>query len=205
MVSGHQSRAATLAAKNPPFFEAGTLTPFWDDSSNATPATVSHFKLVDHRGRPITEKIFEGRITVVNFFFAQCRSVCPLMIENLKAFQKKNNLKDMGNVQFLSFSVTPQDDTPAVLSAYMKAHGIQNENWNFITGDKETIYSLGRDVFRADGSVGRQKSASGFIHTENVYLVDQKARLRGIFESSDPKKMALLATDIVELSRAHSQ
>ena len=56
------------------------------------------------------------------------------MTYNMKYIQKKLNIYP--SVKFLSFTVDPQNDTPEVLSEYIKSMRINDENWNFLTGTK---------------------------------------------------------------------
>src|SRR5215216_979462 len=46
--------------------------------------TVQPFAFISQDGKIITEKDIRGKVTVVNFFFTTCRSVCPRMNNNLK-------------------------------------------------------------------------------------------------------------------------
>jgi len=67
------------------------------------------------------------------------------------------------------------------------------------TGKREEIYHVGKDMFKADGSVGPQKTKSYFIHTKSVYLVDKSLRIRGIYDTSASSSMKLLAQDLSRL------
>ena len=60
------------------------------------------------------------------------------MTYNMKYIQKKNIYP---GVTFLSFTVDPENDTE-VLREYIKSMRINDENWNFLTGSKDSIYSL---------------------------------------------------------------
>jgi cytochrome oxidase Cu insertion factor (SCO1/SenC/PrrC family) len=56
-------------------------------------------------------------------------------------------------------------------------------------------------MFRADGSVGNQKTENTFIHTRNIYLVDKKLKIRGVYDTGKPESMDLLAKDIETLKK----
>jgi protein SCO1 len=98
-----------------------------------------------------------------------------------------------------SFSVKPEADSPEKLRAYAEALQINTQRWKLLTGDRKVIYQVGKDIFKADGSVGSQKSEDSFIHTQNIYLLDKQRRIRGIYDTNDGVAMQLLAKDIARL------
>ena len=52
----------------------------------------------------------------------------------------QNQLKNNPEVKLLSFSVTPDIDTPEVLKKYAIEKGVDYARWNLVTGDKKDIY-----------------------------------------------------------------
>src|SRR5215831_13978243 len=71
--------------------------------------TIADFSFTNQNGKTITQKDYEGKIYVADFFFTTCGSICPKMTNNMSALQKVflNNPK----VMFLSHSVTPDTDS----------------------------------------------------------------------------------------------
>lgn len=196
------SISVSAAPKRLPFFDSTDLTPYWDDSPRAksfTPTHIVSFHVIDQDGHEVNEKTFQAKPALVNFFFAKCPGICPVMMQSVRRFQ--NNLGSKANeVSIYSFSVTPKEDTPEVLRAYAKTQKIDLKNWKLLTGDRDQIFALGKGVFKADGSVGSERKPSSFIHTSNIYLVDTKLRLRGIYDTSNAGAMKLLAKDLELLS-----
>jgi len=95
-------------------------------------------------------------------------------------------------VLLVSYSVTPEVDTPEVLSDFVAGHGIDAEAWQLVTGEAETIYELARESYFADdGRLGTDMSADAlFLHTEKMLLVDAEGRLRGIYNGTLPYETA---------------
>ena len=69
------------------------------------------------------------------FFFTTCPSICPIM--NKKMIDVQNEFYGNPNFGIASFSITPDIDTPKVLSAYRKTHNITNSNWHMLTGKSQ--------------------------------------------------------------------
>ena len=78
--------------------------------------TIPNFEFVNQQGKTISDKDLEGKIFVANFFFATCKTVCPKM--NDQVYRVQETFKDVKDLQFLSFTVDPENDTVPALAAY---------------------------------------------------------------------------------------
>jgi protein SCO1/2 len=166
---------------------------------------VSAFRFTNQNGKIITQKEYENTIYVADFFFTTCPTICPKMTNNMVWLQKQ--LKAYPNVKLLSFSVTPDIDTPEVLKKYALKKGVDDTKWNLVTGDKKEIYYLARKSYLAV-KTGKPEEYFDMVHTENFILVDKNKRIRGFYDgtnldqpTSDPKSknMTQLLEDIVWL------
>jgi len=155
--------------------------------------TVADFALVNQLGKTFTQKDFENKIYVADFFFATCPSICPIMSRNIAVLQEE--FADRPEVMFLSHSVTPDIDSVAALFEYGELYEANPERWMLATGDKKHIYELARKSYFAvldEGDGGKQD----FIHTENFILVDTDRRLRGFYDGTSEADMQRLADEI---------
>lgn len=166
---------------------------------------VSDFRFTNQNGKIITQKEYENTIYVADFFFTTCPTICPKMTNNMVWLQKQ--LKAYPNVKLLSFSVTPDIDTPEVLKKYALKKGVDDTKWNLVTGDKKEIYYLARKSYLAL-KTGKPEEYFDMVHTENFILVDKNKRIRGFYDgtnldqpTSDPKSknMTQLLEDIIWL------
>ena len=108
---------------------------------------IADFSFINQNGKVITEKDYENKIYVADFFFTTCPTICPKMTDNMVWLQ--NQLKNYSEVKLLSFSVTPDIDTPEVLKKYALEKGVDDARWNLVTGDKSAIYYLARKSYLA--------------------------------------------------------
>ena len=107
------------------------------------------------------------------------------------------------DARILSFSVTPETDTPATLSVFGRERGIEPATWSLVTGDRRTIYRLARTSFFADDSrVGETPGDLTFLHTEKLLLVDGRGHLRGVYNGTQPHAIDQLVTDLARLASA---
>ena len=160
--------------------------------------TVAAFELVNHNGKSITEKEYEDKIYVTDFFFTRCPSICPIMSNNMEKLQQ-TFLED-NEVMFLSMSVTPIMDSIPILKKYAEKHGVVDSKWNIATGDKKHIYNLARKSYFAvvdQGDGGLQD----FIHTPNFILIDKEKRIRGVYDGTKDDEIESIIQDISLLQK----
>jgi protein SCO1/2 len=154
---------------------------------------ISHFKLINQLGDTITEKNFENKIYVADFFFTRCGSICPKMTKQMG--RAAEALKEENDVMFLSHSVTPVMDSVPVLAEYAELYGADPEQWMLVTGDKKQIYDLARKFYFAVTTEG-EGDETDFIHTENFVLIDKEKRIRGFYDGTSEKDVDRLIGDI---------
>ena len=155
--------------------------------------TIADFSFTNQNGKTITQKDYEGKIYVADFFFTTCGTICPKMTANLVDVQKAiiNNPK----VMLLSHTVFPEVDTVAALKAYALEHGVVDSKWNLVTGDKKEIYAMARKSYLAV-KLGKLSELYDMVHTENFVLVDAKKRVRGFYDGTKKEDIERLIEDI---------
>lgn len=159
--------------------------------------TIADFSFVNQNGKTITQKDYEGKIYVADFFFTTCGSICPKMTTNLSEIQKA--FATNPKVKLLSYTVFPEIDSVPVLKAYAKKHNVDDAKWNLVTGDKKEIYTMARKSYLAV-KLGKPSELYDMVHTENFVLVDTKKRVRGFYDGTDKEAMKRLIEDITFLS-----
>lgn len=155
--------------------------------------TIADFSFTNQNGKTITQKDYEGKIYVADFFFTTCGSICPIMTTNMIDVQKAfaNNPK----VMILSHTVTPEIDSVPVLKKYAVEKGVIDSKWNLVTGDKKDIYSMARKSYLAV-KLGKPEELYDMVHTENFVLVDAERRVRGFYDGTKKEEVKKLIEDI---------
>ena len=159
---------------------------------------ISDFSLTNQNGETVTQKNYDNKIYVADFFFTTCQSICPIMTKNMKVIQDK--LIDDSEVLLLSHTVFPEIDSIEVLKKYAIDNNVIDSKWNLVTGEKKEIYNLARKSYLAakDNNFGDYD----MIHTENFVLIDKKKQIRGFYDGTDKDEINRLINDIKILKKS---
>ncbi|TYA73973.1 SCO family protein [Seonamhaeicola marinus] len=162
---------------------------------------IADFAFTNQNGKTITQKDYENKIYVADFFFTTCPTICPIMTKNMVEIQKE--IINDTEVMLLSHSVTPEIDTVAQLKRYAIKKGVNDSKWNLVTGDKKEIYKMARKSYLAvkdDGDGG----PFDMVHTENFMLIDKKRQIRGFYDGTNPEDIEKLLKDISHLKKEYN-
>ncbi len=162
--------------------------------------TIADFSLTNQNGKTVSQKDYEGKIYIADFFFTTCPTICPIMTKNMVTIQE--DIKKDDDVLLLSHSVTPDIDSVAQLKKYALEKGVIDAKWNLVTGDKKQIYELARKSYMAvltDGDGG----PFDMIHTENFILVDKERRIRGFYDGTKTEEIEKLMEDLEILKASY--
>lgn len=182
---------------------------------------VADFSFVNQDGRKITQREVDGKVYVVEYFFTTCRGICPKMNANMRRVFEA--FKDEPDFMILSHTCMPETDSVPLLKEYeakmingklgRNADGsykieydsladrrplMVNKNWNFVTGDKASLYTMARQSYGIDnGKPDSTQIKDQFIHTQFFALVDKQRRVRGmVYDGLNNDEVDKLITDI---------
>ena len=153
---------------------------------------VPEFQLIAQDGQPFDSKVLAGKIWVADFIYTTCPGPCPRMTSQMREVQ--DAILKMPDVKLVSFTVDPARDTPQVLAEYAKLHRASAEHWYFLTGSPATLQKLDRDTFK----LGNLNAT--FEHSTRFVLVDRQARIRGYYDTSEPRTIPRLIKDVYALA-----
>ena len=161
---------------------------------------VGSFRFENQDGAWVTDADMKGKVSVVEYFFTTCKSICPIMNSQMQRIQRK--FARQTDVRIFSFTVDPDIDTVAQMKRYATAHQAKAGQWHFLTGKKSDLYGLARRSFFVLKPAEAQNlgdAGSDFIHTNNFVLIDRQMRIRGYYDGTNPKEVSLLQVHIAQL------
>lgn len=166
------------------------------------------FELTDQNGRKFSSDKMRGNITVTDFFFTRCGTICPKISSELTRVQ--GVFKDNEDVLLISMTIDPKHDTTEVLSAYATEYEAIEDKWFFLTGDKREIYDLAIKGFKlpvADASEYNPDITNiddTFIHSEKLLLIDKDGYVRGIYDGTNKEDVDRLIVEISVLQDSYN-
>jgi protein SCO1 len=137
-------------------------------------APAPEFTLTSQDGMPVSLADFRGKVVAVTFIYTLCTDTCPVLTPMMSFVQDRLGPDFGTKIAFVSITVDPERDTPALLKEYAEAFGANPAGWAFVTGAPETI----REVTHRYG-VFAAKTADGDVdHSFLTSIVDRRGVLR---------------------------
>ncbi|MCF6347638.1 MAG: SCO family protein [Flavobacteriaceae bacterium] len=167
---------------------------------------VPDFSFMNQEGKTITNKNYNGKVYVVEFFFASCPTICPKMHKSMLKIQDEF----YGNPNFgiASITIDPKRDTSERLKRYTQEHNVTLKNWHFLTGEIDVIYKFSNEGFRLYAGEN-EKAEGGFEHSGFFALIDKDGYIRSrtvttgesenpikFYDALDAKQIQMLKEDI---------
>lgn len=185
-----------------PYYNDASFTPNWlvpNSEEEKQFHKIPDFELVNQLGDTITQKTFDDKLYITDFFFTSCPGICLKMTGNMLKLQEEFKKDD--DIVLLSHSVTPSIDSVSVLKTYAEKQNINANKWHLVTGNKMEIYDLGRKQYFVENDLGTPKDITDFLHTENFLLIDKNKHIRGIYNGLNRASIAQLITDVKALKK----
>ncbi len=158
--------------------------------------TIRDFEFVDQDSARITNETFSGQVYVADFFFTSCPTICPVMKQQMLRVYEV--YKDEPEVGILSHTIDTKHDTVAVLKDFAEKLGVTSDKWHFVTGIQDSIYDIAETSYFVVADED-ENAAGGYIHNGAFLLVDQKRRIRGVYDGTVAEEVDILINDIERL------
>lgn len=155
-----------------------------------------NFTGFDQDGNDFDISHLKGKVHVANFFFCSCPVVCPKMTMETK--KVANAMGERDDFLIVSYSIDPERDSVQELNDFASKFEANQSNWHFVNVGKQNVYKLARNSYKIVAVQGN-KVSQDFIHSELLTLVDQEMRVRGYYDSTDPKELEKLIKDLKKI------
>jgi protein SCO1/2 len=116
----------------------------------------------DNRPVRFYDDLIKDKIVTINFFFAKCEEICPVVIANLARVQKLLGDRVGRDIFMVSVTLKPEQDTPEALTRFAAMHGA-GPGWTFLTGERSDIELLRRSLGFTNPDVALDKDVNQHI------------------------------------------
>ena len=151
---------------------------------------VSYFSFIDQYDDVFTTNKLKGKITIADFFFTSCPVICPRMSEKMKELAEI--YKNDENIQFLSISVDPINDSKEVINNYINTRNLNYSNWYFLQTDS-SISSLLPEGFLLSG-----ENLPG-MHPTKFILINYDGEIVGYYDPAIDSEFNILKNNTTYL------
>lgn len=159
--------------------------------------TIPFFYFLNQDSVLVKSTDMKGKIWIADFFFTTCPTICPTMTKNMKLLNDDTkDIKD--HVQFISFTINPNHDTPSQLKKYRNYYRATASNWQFLTGKEEETHRLGIENFQVFAGKD-DESEGGYAHSGAFTLVDKEGYVRGVYLGTERKEVEKLEKELRKL------
>ena len=136
VMAGNVARAAVNGQTvDGPNGKAGKLTKSDLARQRIQRTYLPNVPLLTHEGKRVMfyDDLVKGKIVTMNFFYARCDEICPMVTQNLAKVQKLLGVDVGSKLQMYSFTLKPQEDDVNAIREYRKLFHAQ-PGWTFLTG-----------------------------------------------------------------------
>ena len=167
-------------------------TPVQIDNETNYPV-IPPFSFVNQDSLPITEQYFADKIYIADFIFLSCPTICPKMNSEMNIVY--NEFKNNPDVLFLSHTVDPENDNCERLKNYTKGLNIDTKKWNFVTGNKDSIFYIAEKGYYSI-AYSDSTAPGGLVHSGGLLLIDKSRHIRGVYDGTNAEATNQLIKDI---------
>lgn len=141
------------------------------------------FVLPSTQGAPLDTRQLRGKVVLLNFGFATCPDICPMVLARLRQVMTELGA-DAARTQVVFVSFDPSRDTVGVLKEYVSHF---HPDIIGATGTEAEIATVARQY----GAVYMKEDTGsaagyGFAHSDYIYLLDMQGRVRKLYDSRTP-------------------
>jgi cytochrome oxidase Cu insertion factor (SCO1/SenC/PrrC family) len=146
--------------------------------------------LLDSTGRAVRlSAVTQGKITLLTFFYTYCVDPLGCPFAHTTLANLRDRVRDdhalTGRVRFVSVSLDPTHDTPAVLASYGQEFTIDPKfEWRFLTARRVPELLPVLDDFGQDVSVDvdeKGRATRTLHHMLKMFLIDARGEVREVY------------------------
>ena len=150
-----------------------------------------HESLTSQDGKPIDLNVYRGQPVLVTMFYASCPATCPLIIDTIRAVERKLDEPRRQQLRVLMVSIDAERDTPAALRKLADERRIDTSRWTLAHADAASVRRIAAAL-----SIQYRKLENGeFSHSTIISVLAPDGRIlvqSAELGSADPEVLRAL-------------
>jgi protein SCO1/2 len=157
--------------------------------------TAPAFAFPDQDNHRVSNTDLLGHVWIADFIFTQCTSACPILTSKMLLLQKQLKQPD---IRFISFSVDPEHDSPAVLKQYARLWEGDESRWRLLSTDPNGLAAVAAGM---KVTVAKSDDKDNpILHSSLFLLIDKTGNVYNIYDSIDNAALTQLVDDATYLA-----
>ncbi|MYL48891.1 redoxin domain-containing protein [Halobacillus litoralis] len=156
---------------------------------------VNELSAVNQHGKEVSvPQAYAGEYWVADFIFTNCETVCPPMTGNMSRLQAQLEQENL-DVQLVSVSVDPENDTPEELLSFAENYQPNYEQWDFLTGYSfQEVKEWSIKSFQSP--VKKMEDSNQVAHGTSFFLVDPDGNIAETYSGTKAESVAKIVEDL---------
>ena len=130
--------------------------------------------LIDKNGNCVNLVDFRGKIQIFSMIYTNCKTICPIIVSNMKSIEKllPDNIKN--DVIFSLVTLDPDRDNIANMKKFFNEKKLNDNMWRLFKTTKEETLKLSLAV-----CIKYKKDKNDeYIHSNLIIILDNKGVIR---------------------------
>lgn len=123
-------------------------------------------------GKAISFQQLPGHLTLTTMMFTNCPGSCPLMVSDMKSFEKELTKDEKTKIRFVGFSMDPDRDKPEALKKFFKKMKLDTR-WTLLTSNADQV----RELAAVFGFGYKAIGDGNFTHSSTLYLLSSDGEI----------------------------
>lgn len=101
-------------------------------------------RLTDQNGvtHRFVSDLLSNHVVLINVIFTNCQDACPMQTQKLQRVRQQLKEYFGSHILFLSLSVDPKRDHPAMLKTFADKQYANVDGWKFLTAEEAVMYRI---------------------------------------------------------------
>jgi protein SCO1/2 len=131
------------------------------------------YQFVGADGGSVSLSDFAGKPLLISMIFTSCHHVCPTTTKRLnEAVKAAREVLGQDSFSVVTIGFDTVNDTPDAMRSFARAQSVNDDNWQFLSGDFDAV-----DALAADLGFIYYRSPRGFDHITQISVISAQGEI----------------------------
>ena len=130
--------------------------------------------LLEYNGSKLKLSELKGNVQVFSMIYTNCKTVCPIIINNMKLIEKMIPESISNNVGFFLISLDPERDDVDILNIFFKEKNLNVNKWRLFKTTKEETLKIALTT----GIKYKKEKNNEYTHSNLILVLDKNGVIK---------------------------